>query len=151
MLYEVITQLNEYKFVADVLPPSASFNKVRPVRVPNAARTAFNTKWTISSGYSPDSISGMPYAIRTDTLMKYLVVEDGCTASVNYVDGIERPDLKYGDQLVVTAVDGSKKSYKITPNPYYPERNAYLETVVFPGLNLFLNTTTYDLSSYNFV
>ena len=62
-------------------------------------------------------------------------VEAGCSYIWNFVDGVTRPDLKYGDQLIVSAPNGNKKVYKITPDAYFPSHEAMLKTVVFPGVN----------------
>jgi hypothetical protein len=54
---------------------------------------------------------GLPNALRTDTLMKYLEKPNNAQWEFVFVDGKVRPDLKNGDKLKVTSQNGSVKEY----------------------------------------
>ena len=66
----------------------------------------------MSAGYNPDSISNVSFALRVDTLLKYLIFEPNTTYKLLFAGGIETPDLKNGDKLEITASDKvTKKTY----------------------------------------
>ena len=47
------------------------------------------------------AIGNVPFAVRRDTLLKYLEVEPDCKMEIVYGDGKARPDLKNGDLVKV--------------------------------------------------
>ena len=82
-----------------------------------------------------NKIVGIPYATRTDTLMKYLEMAPGATYSFTYVDGVERADLKEGDMLTITAADGTTtKEYYIKVDHYRPSHNANISSITWPDI-----------------
>jgi hypothetical protein len=85
-----------------------------------------------------DSITGtwhgLPNALRTDSLLKYLEKPANATLEFVWVDGIERPDLKNGDILKVTAQNGNEKEYFLHVQPYNPSHNAYLSAITWPDI-----------------
>ena len=80
---------------------------------------------------------GIPYATRTDSLMERLEKASNASWHFEFVDGVERPDLKNGDKLVITAENGDTKEYFIQVQPYSPNHNAYLSTITWPDIPLF--------------
>lgn len=104
-------------FTIVVAPPTSDANIVIP-----KYRTGVTSDWSYQSlhndGYvtwprvtrnssGVDTITGvlfgLPYALRTDSLLKYLEKAPGANWEFVWVDGTERPDLKEGDKLKVTA------------------------------------------------
>jgi hypothetical protein len=77
---------------------------------------------------------GLPNALRTDSLMKYLEKPAGATWEFEFVDGVVRPDLKDGDVLKVTAENGDVKQYYLQVQPYQPNHNAYLLAITWPDI-----------------
>ncbi len=88
-----------------------------------------------------NKITGIPFATRTDSLMKYLEKAPNATWEFVWVDGVQRTDLKNGDILKVTAEDGSVKEYFIKVDQYRPSHNANLSSITWPDIpNLYRNT-----------
>jgi hypothetical protein len=77
---------------------------------------------------------GLPYALRTDSLVKYLEKPANATWEFVWVDGMERPDLKDGDILKVTSQSGMVKEYHIQVQGYVPSHNAYLSAITWPDV-----------------
>ncbi len=77
---------------------------------------------------------GIPYATRTDSLLERLEKASNATWDFEWVDNVERPDLKNGDKLVVTAENGDTKEYYIQVRPYEPSHNAALTAVTWPDI-----------------
>jgi hypothetical protein len=78
---------------------------------------------------------GLPYDLRGDTLMKYLEKPDNATWKYVMVDGVDRPDLKNGDLLQVTAENGSVKEYFIQVQPFAKtSRNFYFSSITWPDI-----------------
>jgi hypothetical protein len=50
------------------------------------------------------------------------------------VDGVNRPDLKHGDKLKITAQNGTVKEYFIEVQDYQPSHNAYLSAISWPDI-----------------
>lgn len=80
------------------------------------------------------SLRGLPYALRTDSLLKYLEKPSIAAWEFVWVDGTARPDLKHGDKLKVTSQNGSVKEYFIEMRPYAPNHNAYLSAITWPDV-----------------
>jgi hypothetical protein len=138
-----------YKFGLQVAPKPAGFAEVSPVyfKVSNPPvdwPLEFVNNYTVSQNYAVDTIGNVPFDTRKDTLLNYLQVH-GSSYEFTFVDGINRVDLKDGDQLTVTAPDGTtKKTYLIKVEPYYPSINNDLVRVIFPGLDIFENPVTFE-------
>jgi hypothetical protein len=138
-----------YKFGLQVAPKPAAFAEVSPlyykvINPPADRPIEFINSYTVSQGYAVDTIGNVPFATRIDTLLNYLQVH-GSSYEFTFVDGINRVDLKDGDQLTVTAPDGtSKKTYLIKVEPYYPSINNDLVMVIFPGLDIFENPVSFE-------
>ncbi len=131
-------------FRIETLAATASFNLVAPRLYLNNSKTSYKKDYEISQGAIPmDSISYVPYACRIDTFIKNLIFEAGSSYNFSYTDGIERPDLKTGDILTVTSQSGLQKAYKISIVPYIKSDDALIKTIIFPGLQLWTNTSTY--------
>ncbi|HYX10264.1 MAG TPA: hypothetical protein VE912_26280, partial [Bacteroidales bacterium] len=81
-----------------------------------------------------NKISGIPFATRADSLMKYLEKAPNATWEFIWADGVERPDLMNGDVLKVTAEDGSVKEYYVKVDPYLPSHNANLSAITWPDI-----------------
>ncbi len=77
---------------------------------------------------------GIPYATRTDSLMKQLEKPANATWEFEWVDGVERPDIKEGDKLKVTSANGTVKSYYIRVNPIIKNDDAILTSITWPDI-----------------
>jgi hypothetical protein len=86
----------------------------------------------------PDTITGtwygIPYATRVDSLMMLLEKASNASWEIVPVDGVPRPDLKYGDKLKVTAQNGAVKEYFIEMQPLQPSHNANLLSITWPDI-----------------
>ncbi len=89
-----------------------------------------------------DTISGarhgLPYNLRSDSLLKYLEKPSNASWEFVWVDGIERPDLKDGDKLKVTAQNGDVKEYHIEIRPDEPSQNNFLTAITWPDVPEYL-------------
>ncbi len=87
---------------------------------------------------STDTITGswhgLPNALRTDSLMKYLEKPANASWEFVFVDDVVRPDLKDGDVLKVTAENGDVKEYHLQVQPYGPSHNANLSAITWPDI-----------------
>jgi hypothetical protein len=82
-----------------------------------------------------DTIRQIPFACRIDTLFLYLEKAPNASWSFEFVDGVERVDLKDGDKLVVTAEDGTTtKEYYLKLQRYRKARNAELSAIRWPDI-----------------
>jgi hypothetical protein len=77
---------------------------------------------------------GIPFAMRTDTLLKYLEKPANSSWEFVFADGYERPDLKNGDKLKIIAQNGAEKEYYIQVRPYGPSHNADLAAITWPDI-----------------
>ena len=84
---------------------------------------------TITSG-----LFGIGFATRVDSLFTYLEKAPNAGWEVVWVDGIERPDVKNGDLLKVTAQSGAVKDYFIKVDQYRPSHNANLTAITWPDI-----------------
>lgn len=86
----------------------------------------------------PDTITGtwygIPYATRVDSLLRSLEKAPNASWEIVPVDGVPRPDLKYGDKLKVTAQNGAVKEYFIEMQPLQPSHNANLLSITWPDI-----------------
>lgn len=93
-------------------------------------------RYGIVDGPVLDSIIGVSFATRKDTLLKYLVKPEGAEWEFIFVDDVERVDLKMGDKLKVTSEDGSaEKEYVISVDEHVMTNNATLATVTWPDID----------------
>ncbi len=92
--------------------------------------------------HGTDTISGvnhgLSYAMRTDSLLKYLEKPANATWEFVWVDGTTRPDLKNGDKLKVTAANGDVKVYYLELQPPSPSHNAVLSSITWPDVPVYL-------------
>ncbi len=156
--FEIIVCGNEKTtaiFDIVVSPPTDDANIVVPVdyktlRVPGATgsitgRTQngeLSWPWVSKHSHGVDTISGLnhglPYALRTDTLLKRLEKPSNATWEFVWVDGVARPDIKEGDKLKVTAQNGSVKEYYLEVQPYAASINAFLNAITWPEVPEYL-------------
>jgi hypothetical protein len=81
-----------------------------------------------------DSILGVSFSMRVDTLLKYLEKPANAQWEIVWVDD-ERPDLKWGDKLKVTAADGTEKEYFIAADQVpAPGEVATLRSITWPDV-----------------
>jgi hypothetical protein len=80
---------------------------------------------------------GLPSGLRVDTLFKYLEKPPEASWVIVFGgDGAERAELRNGDQLKVTAQDGSEKLYLLEVQPFVPNYNANLSSITWPDITL---------------
>ncbi len=88
-----------------------------------------------------DSITGvrfgLPFDLRSDTLLKYLEKPANASWEFVWADGIERPDLIDGDKLKIVSASGKVKEYYIQVQPYWPNNNADLSSITWPDIPAF--------------
>ncbi len=137
-------------FDIEVSEPTIDANIVVPIDHKNPVGIATgNTQagilsWPriITSSNGEDTISGvnhgLSYAMRGDSLLKYLEKPSNATWEFMWVDGNVRPDLKNGDKLKVTAENGDVKEYYIQLRPYEPSNNTFLSAITWPDIPAYL-------------
>ncbi len=136
-LYVCGDTLGMKKFRIEVAPPTTDANIVVPKYVPNdeGFYDGAGIFCWISDESTVDTIFEIPYALRVDTLYKYLEfpanVKD---KEIIWVDGQTRTDLKMGDLLRVTAENDDVKDYYIKPSPFYASHNARLSMITWPDI-----------------
>ncbi len=81
-----------------------------------------------------NGITGISFATRKDSLLKYLEKAPNANWEFIWVDGLERTDLKDGDILRVTAESGAQKDYYIKVDDYLPSHDAYLSSITWPDI-----------------
>lgn len=89
---------------------------------------------TIQDTPPMDTIRGIEFATRVDSLFKYFVKEPGSTLEMVFKDGVYKPDLQTGDILKVTSEDGVIKYYYLKLNQYIPSTNARLGSITWPDM-----------------
>ncbi len=151
IIYVCGNDLDVATFDIEVAAPTADANIVVPVSNVDAGPNAWwrddnqqayvDWPWVTEHESGIDTITGVlfgiPYATRADSLLERLEKAPNATWSFDYVDGVERPDLKNGDKLVVTAENGDVKEYYIQMRPYDPNHNAYLSAITWPDIPSF--------------
>jgi hypothetical protein len=86
-----------------------------------------------------DSITQVGFGYRADTLFKYLEKPSNASWEIVWVDGSERPDLKRGDILKVTAENGDIKEYYISADSVpEPSHDASLSAITWPDVPEYL-------------
>jgi len=134
-----------------VSPPANDANLVLPkdyktLRIPGLTgplttrtqRGIFDWPVVTKNEHGMDTITGinhgLPYAIRTDSLLKRLEKPEAASWEFVWVDGNPRPDIKDGDKLKVTAQNGDLKEYYIEVQPHAPSHNALLSAITWPDV-----------------
>jgi len=139
-VYAVGNDLDMIKWHIEAAPPTADANWVIPMRMRDPESLEFPENgevYEVSHHMMEgmlDTISDIPYATRTDSLLKYLEKPPLATWEFVWVDGNERIDLMNGDLLRVTAEDGSVKDYFLDVYEYRKSRNAYLSSITWPDI-----------------
>jgi hypothetical protein len=136
----------EKRFRIEVAQPAADANIVIPLRTKNYTLNIYtnvyiqNARFRVSAGnvvdtiYHSNNVSGVDFATRADTLIKYLEKAPGASWEFIWEDGVERVDLKHGDILRVTAESGAQKDYFIRMDDYRNSRNANLASITWPDI-----------------
>jgi hypothetical protein len=134
------------KFTIDVLPPTADDNIVIPknaydwtlMRYPPiylGPLPANYLRMEVTDGIpGGDTIRGLSYAIRVDTLFRYLEKAPKATWKIVYKSGVEKPDLQTGDILRVTSESGKAKDYYIKCMQYVPSNDPFLGSITWPDM-----------------
>jgi hypothetical protein len=81
-----------------------------------------------------DTIRGIEFATRVDSIYKYVAKVPNSTWEIVFKDGIRKPDLQTGDILKITSDDGTVKYYFLKLNPYLPSTNALLGSITWPDM-----------------
>ncbi len=81
-----------------------------------------------------NNLTGIEFAMRKDTLFKYLQKPSNARLEIDWVDDIERADLKNGDILKVYAENGDVKEYVIWMDSYLPSHEAQLASITWPDI-----------------
>jgi hypothetical protein len=81
-----------------------------------------------------NSLFGIPYATRVDTLFKYLEKASNANWEIDWIDNIERADVKNGDILKVTAQNGSTREYYLKVREHNASDNANLSSITWPDM-----------------
>ena len=133
-------ELQTVNFTINVATPTNDMNLVFPLRTRNS-EGYYNTGeyYAVTQGVPViDSITDVPFSTRVDTLLKRIEKAPDATWTIEWVDGNERPDVKDGDKLVVTAKSGAVKEYYISVNEYEPNHIANLDAITWPEIPEYL-------------
>lgn len=136
-IYAVGVDLDLIKWHIEAAPPTADANWVVPLKARNDDNEWPETDavWAVSHMVpGMDTISGIPYATRVDSLLKYLEKPEKASWEIVWVDGNERADLLDGDKLKVKAEDGTENEYYVKVQEYRADRNAYLSAITWPDI-----------------
>ena len=147
-------EVQKAKFYIEVSAPTADANIVIPIMQKNISLTGTGPivggvqngilEWPRVTNHisGVDTITGanhgLYYAMRTDTLLKYLEKPANATWEFVWSDGVERPDLKDGDKLKVTAQNGEVKEYHLEIQPPSKSHNALLSAITWPDVPVYL-------------
>ena len=141
--YILNDSLIDLTFSVNVEPKPNNFAKVSPRLIKNASGL-YTYRYTYSSGVEPiDTIGNIPFDARLDTLLNYIIIEEGNTYEIIYANGQENPDLKYGDILRIKTPANTTKDYKLCIKKYSEDFLANLKHIIFPGLELWENPKTF--------
>ncbi|MCK4749199.1 MAG: hypothetical protein KAT15_19235, partial [Bacteroidales bacterium] len=95
-----------------------------------------------------DTIGNVPFATRTDTLIKYLDIAPNSDFGFIFVGDEQRVDLKWGDILKITGADGStQKQYYIDVLDYEGDPESRLLTMTWPDIFLQFQDYPYYLQN----
>ncbi|HET6559002.1 MAG TPA: T9SS type A sorting domain-containing protein [Prolixibacteraceae bacterium] len=121
-----------------VSAPDASANIVMSRTMPelvyrNNART--REYFRITDGVAGiDTISNITFALRVDTLYKYLEKAPKASWKIIPQDGIAKLELRNGDKLQVTAENGSVKEYYLKLQKFLPKEISELTSITWPDI-----------------
>lgn len=148
-IYMCGDELQKKEFDIVVSPPTESDNIVIPKK-PKDPETGFYGAWSaglyaafcqVTDGIPGmdtikhiNGVTGIAFATRKDSLLKYLEKAPNASWEFIWVDGVERTDLKNGDILRVTAENGDTKDYYIKVGKYIPSHDAYLSSITWPDI-----------------
>jgi hypothetical protein len=90
--------------------------------------------YVTENGEGADSITWIPFAERVDTLFKYLEKAPNATWEIDWVDDIERVDLKEGDKLIVTNGSATEEYY-LSLRPIAKGEDASLTAITWPDVD----------------
>ena len=136
-VYAVGTTLQQREFTIQVLDPPASANMVIPKYHISGDQDYLGAwiPYIVTEGVpGMDTISEIPFACRKDSLFEWLEKAPDAEWEILWVDETPRPDLKYGDRLLVTADDGSPREYFLKLNNHRKARNANLSSITWPDI-----------------
>ena len=89
----------------------------------------------VTNGVSPiDSITNLGFAVRVDSLYKYLEKAPEASWKIKFKSGTAQPDLQLGDILSVTSKSGKTKDYFLKLEKYVPGANALLSSITWPDI-----------------
>ncbi len=90
----------------------------------------------VTENYEVDSITGIAFDTRVDSIFKYLLKPEGSKLELITHDNSDRVDVQAGDVLRVTSSDESNyKDYALSVNDYSPSSDARLRVVTWPDIN----------------
>jgi len=135
------------EFTLDVLPPTPDDNIVIPKNGFDWTNKrygqwieSYNAGWgragleVTDKVKGMDTIRGLNFATRTDTLFRYLEKAPKATWKIVFKSGIERPDLQTGDILLVTSENGKQKDYFIKLFHFQAAADDYLGSITWPDI-----------------
>ena len=150
-LFACGSMLEQMDFDIEIQEPSDDMNLVFPKRIriyPDLEEGPSQSPYWGEPPYyvtksqpAMDTIGDVLFATRVDTLFKYLEKAPNALWEIEWVDGTERPDLKHGDILKVTAENGETKEYFIDVQAYSARSNAKLSAITWPDAPAFLQNT----------
>lgn len=77
---------------------------------------------------------GITFGTRVDSLFKYMEKAPKASWEIDWVDDVERADLKHGDIVRVTAENGDEKEYYVKMQDYVPSNNVRLASITWPDI-----------------
>jgi hypothetical protein len=139
VVYAFGETLDSATLIVNVAAPVTSMNQVFPKYEYDPVEQSLFKHYDVTEDQPIiDSITGVPFSTRLDTLLKYLEIAPNASAEIEFVDGEERADIMQGDKLIVTAEDGSKKEYYISVEDFEPSANARLSALTWPEIPTYL-------------
>ncbi|HKM94041.1 MAG TPA: T9SS type A sorting domain-containing protein [Prolixibacteraceae bacterium] len=133
-LYATGNQLDKITFKLTALPPTNAENRVVPKMAHGGPGNWYTPYVVTEKQPGMDTIREVAYATRVDSLFKYLEKAESASWKINWIDGVERTEVKKGDILKVTAGNGSVKDYYINVLKYRPSHNANLSAITWPDV-----------------
>ncbi len=118
-----------------VLTENLVLNEVTGLMDTVITRSWSNFVYGVVEGEQIDTIYNVPFATRTDSLLKYLDKPAKANLEFVFVDGLNRIDVMHGDKLKVTSENGTEKEYFVSVLDYIPSNNALLSTVTWPDID----------------
>jgi hypothetical protein len=143
--------LETQTFTIEVSEPKDDIANVFPLRTlvyPNdtgAAVWGETPYYVTENAPEIDTIGDVPFATRVDTLFKYLEKAPNASWEIDWVDDIERVDLKKGDILRITAENSTTiKDYYIDVQDIVKSENAFLSAISWPDRPDFLDPLVWN-------